>query len=140
MRHKPSTSTRAVPSGNFTIFTSRDTQPTSYKSSGLGSATSGRRCNTTPSNRSPATTSSISFRLGPVSTSSGTRALGKMTMSDKPRMGKASGNEREEIRGGGPELSVPKMLTNSVSGDVIVVPASSTIIRGRGAGKVRARG
>ena len=139
MRHNPSTSTRAVPSGNFTIFTRRATQPTSYRSSGLGSTTSGWRCNTTPSNRSPATTSSISFRLGPVSTSNGTRALGKMTMSDKPRIGKASGSDREEIRGGGPEFSVPKMLTNSVSGDVIVVPASYSI-RCRRAGKVRAGG
>jgi hypothetical protein len=43
-------------------------------------------------------------------------------MSDKPRIGSVSGSEREEIRGGGPVLSVPKMLTNSVSGDVIVVP------------------
>ena len=36
MRQSPSTSTRTVPSGNFTIFDSRETQPTSCKSSGRG--------------------------------------------------------------------------------------------------------
>ena len=44
-----------------------------------------------------------------------------MTMSDRPRIGSVSGSEREEIRGGDPEFSVPKILTNSVSGEVIVV-------------------
>jgi hypothetical protein len=44
MRQSPSTSTRAVPSGNFTILDRRVTQPTSCKSSGAGSATSGLRC------------------------------------------------------------------------------------------------
>ena len=122
MRHSPSTSTRAVPSGNFTIFTSRETQPTSYKSSGFGSTISGLRCSTTPSNRSPATMSSISRRLEPVSTSNGTSVPGKMTMSDRPRIGKVSGREWEEICGGVSELSAPRMLTNSVSGEAIVVP------------------
>src|ERR1039457_4025224 len=119
MRHSPSTSTRTVPSGNFTIFVRRETQPTLCKSSGPGSATSGLRCSTAPSSRSPATRSSTSLRLGPVSTSSGTTAPGKITMSDRPRIGSASGSEREDRRLGNSDFSpVPRMLTYSVSGDV----------------------
>src|SRR5882672_12516511 len=122
MRHKPSTSTRTVPSGNFTIFDSRDTQPTSCRSSGAGSATSALRCSTAPNRRSPATTSSISLRLGPVSTSNGTMAPGKITMSERPRMGTVSGRELEEMRDGDSAFSAASlMLTNSVSGGVIVV-------------------
>src|SRR5690242_9116881 len=122
MRHSPSTSMRAVPSGNFTILASRETQPTSYKSSGWGSTISGLRCSTAPSRRSPATMSSINFRLGPVSTSSGTTAPGKMTMSDRPSTGRFSGKERAEMREGASDFSAPpRILTNSVSGEVIVV-------------------
>ena len=103
MRQSPSTSTRTVPSGNFTIFDRRETQPTSYKSSGAGSATSGLRCSTAPNSRSPATMSSISLRLGPVSTSSGTTVPGKITMSDRPRMGsdvrqRTRGDARRRVR------------------------------------------
>ena len=135
MRHKPSTSTRAVPSGNFTILDRRETQPTSCKSSGRGSAISGLRCSTAANRRSPATMSSINFRLGPVSTSSGTTAPGKITMSDRPRMGRFSGNERDDIRGRASDFSAPpRMLTNSVSGEVIVV-SITIIIRCRRTGK-----
>ena len=60
-----------------------------------------------------------------VSTSSGATMPGKITMSDKPRMGRTSGKERAEMRDAGtpasPELA-PKILMNSVSGEVIVVP------------------
>src|SRR5450631_1507553 len=126
MRHKPSTSTRTVPSGNFTILDSREMQPTSYKSSGAGSATSALRCNTAPNKRSPATMSSISLRLGPVSMSSGTTAPGKITMSERPRMGTLSGSEREEMRGVASAFSAASlMLTNSVSGDDIVAILSN---------------
>src|ERR1035438_2843101 len=118
MRQRPSTSTRAVPSGNFTILDKSETQPTSCKSSGAGSATSALRCNTAANSRSPATMSSTSFRLGPVSTRSGTTAPGKITMSERPRIGSASGSEREEKWDGNSDFSpVPRMLTNSVSGD-----------------------
>src|SRR5208282_6582197 len=52
---------------------------------------------------------------------------GKITMSDRPRIGSVSGSEREEMRGGDDaEFSgASKMLTNSVSGEVIVTPAFS---------------
>ena len=122
MRHKPSTSTRTEPSGNLTILDRRETQPTSCRSSGAGSATSALRCSTAPNNRSPATMSSISLRLGPVSMRSGTIAPGKMTMSESPRSGRVSGNEREEMCAAASVFSAASvMLTNSVSGDVVVI-------------------
>jgi hypothetical protein len=47
-------------------------------------------------------------------------------MSDKPRTGNTSGSELEETRGGGSGLpAAPRMLTNSVSGEVMVAPFSS---------------
>jgi hypothetical protein len=60
-----------------------------------------------------------------VSTSSGATMPGKITMSDKPRIGRTSGKERDEIRETGapasPELT-PRILMNSVSGVAIVLP------------------
>src|SRR5581483_815996 len=123
IRHKPSTSTRTVLSGNFSIFKTRAAQPTSYMSSGSGFSTSGRRCNATPNKRSPPTTSSIKWMLWAFSTSKGATIPGKITMSDSPRIGSTSGKEREEIRGGvvsPPPDVAPKMLMNSVSGEVMV--------------------
>src|ERR1019366_5987523 len=65
--------------------------------------------------------SSISFRLGPVSTSSGTTAPGKITMSERPSTGSISGSERADIRGGVSAFSAaPSMLTNSVAGHDVV--------------------
>ena len=64
----------------------------------------------------------MSFRLGPVSTSSGTTAPGKITMSDKPRMGSTSGSDREETRLGSSDFSPePRMLMNSVSWELVIV-------------------
>ena len=137
MRQSPSTSTRTVPSGNFTIFFRRETHPTVYRSSGVGSATSPLRCSTAPNKRSPATMSSMSLRLGPVSSKSGTTAPGKITISASPRIGRISGKERVETRDASSVFSAaPRMLTNSVSGDVVVIiPA----FRPRRLRKVQAR-
>jgi len=118
MRHSPSTSTRAVPSGNFTILVSRATQPTGWSSSGLGSSVFAFFWRTVPSNRSPVTKSSTSLRLALFSTSKGTTAPGKMTTSERPRMGRVSGSEREEMREGSSDFSPGfRMLINSVSDD-----------------------
>ena len=58
--------------------------------------------------------------LGPVSTNSGATAPGNITMSDRPRMGNVSGNERDEMREGSSGFPVvPMMLINSVSDGVI---------------------
>ena len=123
MRHRPSTSTRTVLSGNLSIFNTRAAQPTSYISLGNGFSASAFRCNTTPSKRSPPTTSSISLVLWAVSTSSGATIPGKMTMSDRPRMGSISGSELDETRGGASGLpAAPRMLINSVSGEVMIAP------------------
>jgi hypothetical protein len=47
-------------------------------------------------------------------------------MSDKPRIGKTSGNELEETRCGTSGLpAAPKMLMNSVSGEVMVELSST---------------
>jgi hypothetical protein len=47
-------------------------------------------------------------------------------MSDKPRMGNNSGREREDTWGGASGLpAAPKMLINSVSGEVMVAPYCS---------------
>ena len=65
--------------------------------------------------------SSTSFKLAPVSTSNGTTAPGKITMSERPRMGNISGSERDDMRDARSDFSAaPRMLTNSVSGAVIV--------------------
>ena len=46
---------------------------------------------------------------------------GKITMSDRPRMGRRSGRELEETRDGASVLpEAPKMLINSVSGEVMI--------------------
>jgi len=46
---------------------------------------------------------------------------GKMTMSDRPRIGKTPGRELEETRGGVSGLPVaPRILMNSLSGEVMV--------------------
>src|ERR1700722_9662138 len=58
-----------------------------------------------------------------VSTSSGATMPGKITMSDRPRMGRTCGTERDEMRPGTasvPPDVAPKMLINSVSGDVMI--------------------
>ena len=68
----------------------------------------------------------MSFVLWAVSTSSGATIPGKITMSDKPRIGSASGRELEETRGGASGLpAAPRMLINSVSGEVMVAPFCS---------------
>src|SRR5580704_8971936 len=57
-----------------------------------------------------------------VSTSSGATIPGKITMSERPSTGTISGTEREEIFPGtvsDPAEDAPKMLINSVSGEVI---------------------
>ena len=57
-------------------------------------------------------------------------------MSERPRTGTVSGRERDEIRGGASDFSeAPRMLINSVSGDVVVV---STIIKCRAPEKMNA--
>jgi hypothetical protein len=59
--------------------------------------------------------------LGPVSTNSGATAPGKITISERPRIGRASGRERDEIREASSGLpAAPRMLINSVSGEVMV--------------------
>ena len=68
----------------------------------------------------------MSLVLWAVSTSSGATIPGKITMSDKPRIGNTSGSELEETRGGASGLpAAPRMLINSVSGEVMVAPFCS---------------
>jgi hypothetical protein len=46
---------------------------------------------------------------------------GKITMSDKPSTGRASGKELEETRGGASGLpAAPRILINSVSGELMI--------------------
>jgi hypothetical protein len=46
---------------------------------------------------------------------------GKMTMSDRPKIGKRSGNELEEtLEGASVFPAAPRMLINSVSGEVMI--------------------
>ena len=55
-----------------------------------------------------------------ISTSSGATMVGKMTMSDSPRIGNRSGKELDETREGASVFpEAPRMLINSVSGEVI---------------------
>src|SRR5277367_4417540 len=61
--------------------------------------------------------------LWEVSTNSGATMPGKITMSDNPSTGSTSGSERAEMRAGtgsAPPDAAPKMLMNSVSGEVIL--------------------
>jgi hypothetical protein len=65
----------------------------------------------------------MSFVLCAVSTSSGATIPGKITMSDRPRIGKVAGRELEETRTGASGLpAAPRILINSVSGEVIIAP------------------
>ena len=68
----------------------------------------------------------MSFVLCAVSTSSGATIPGKITMSDRPRIGKVAGKELEETRAGASGLpAAPRILINSVSGEVMVAPYCS---------------
>ena len=92
-------------------------------SSGRGFSTSGFRCRATPIKRSPPTTSSIKCVLCEVSTSNGATMPGKITMSDKPSTGTTSGTERGDsfpATASAPAEDAPKILMNSVSGEVIL--------------------
>ena len=61
----------------------------------------------------------------------GTTAPGKITMSERPRIGSTSGRERVDRRGGTSDLSPdPRMLTKSVS-DVVIVFRSEIYTRAR---------
>src|SRR6266853_3435920 len=60
------------------------------------------------------------------STSSGATMPGKITMSERPRMGSTSGNDlpAREMAVSLPAVGAPRMLMNSVSGEVILWPLS----------------
>src|SRR6267143_5666737 len=121
MRQSPSTSTRTVLSGNLSIFRTRPAQPNSCKSSGVGLSNSGLRCRTSPRRRSPSTTSSMRRMLWAVSTSNGATMPGKITISERPRMGRTEGT-LAATRGvcvSVPPGAAPKIRMNSVSGEVI---------------------
>ena len=77
-------------------------------------------------NRSPATTSSINRMLAADSTSSGATMPGKITMSERPRMGRMSGSDlpARVMTVSPPAVGAPRMLMNSVSGEVILWPLS----------------
>src|SRR5258708_28591249 len=63
----------------------------------------------------------MSLVLWAVSTSRGATMPGKITMSDKPNTGRASGNELEDTRGGASGLpAAPRILINSVSGELMI--------------------
>ena len=133
IRHSPSTSTRTVLSGNLSILSTRAAQPTSCISSGRGFSASALRCSARPSRRFPPTTSSMSLMLCAVSTSSGATMPGKTTMSDRPRIGRISGSTREETRSGVSALpAVPRILINSVSGEVMIKPTRGLDAGARG--------
>jgi len=124
---QPSTKMRTVPSGNFTILFSRETQrPGASPADRLGDV--GLTCSTAAKSVA-ATRSSTSLRLGPVSTSSGTTAPGKITMSIAENRKRVC-RERVETR---PATSLfspePRMLTNSVSADLVVVLSIRCLIR-----------
>jgi hypothetical protein len=63
----------------------------------------------------------MSLVLWGVSTRSGATIPGKMTISESPRIGRTCGREWAETRAGASGLpEAPRILINSVSGEVIV--------------------
>jgi hypothetical protein len=122
MRQSPSTSTRTVPSGNFTILFSRETQPTFVQilRAGFGDFGIGLQ----HGSKKPVAGHEVVHEFKARSGLNEQRhdGAGKNHDVRQAEDGQVSGSERDETRPALPLFRLePRMLTNSVSGDFIVV-------------------